>query len=92
MQKLLKNEEINKTDEKSILVYDTKIKELAREVLQKCYRFSEIQMENQNWINKGKASFFTRIIEVPFMLEEQEGLEMTFKGYNPELLKYKPII
>ena len=33
MQKLLKNEEINKTDEKSILVYDTKIKELAREVL-----------------------------------------------------------
>ena len=26
------------------------------------------------------------------MLEEQEGLEMTFKGYNPELLKYKPII
>jgi len=33
MQKLLKSEEVNKTDEKSIGVFDTKIKALAREVL-----------------------------------------------------------
>ena len=40
MQKLLKNEEIDKTDEKSIGVFDSKIKALAREVLQTVYRFS----------------------------------------------------
>jgi hypothetical protein len=50
-------------------------------VVQTVYRFSKIQHENDNWINKAKSSFFTRIIDQPFALEDLEALQMTFKGF-----------
>ena len=88
-QKILKREESQFQDEKSIIRLDTEIKQLVNKMMTQVLQFAKYHKEQQDSVLKAKGKFLGRIAEHPFEVDPGLAHSLKTKGLSPEFMKDK---
>lgn len=85
LQKILKVEEQNQLDEKTITILDTEVKVQVNQLLRRVMQFSLLQKQNKDLLLRSKGHLLGRISEVPFKIDSKEAFMLRQKGIDDVL-------
>ena len=86
LQRVIKREDEQNYDEKSIITMDKEMGEIVWKIMSLVYSFSKMQIENKEIVERLKNSFKGRIVEAPFKINPQVGQDLKQLG-QPDLSK-----
>lgn len=80
LQKIIKREEAQNQDEKSIIAYDQVVKDKVQKLLKQIVNFAKLQKENKELVVRAKGNLIGRLTEPPFKIDSSNSFILKEKG------------